>query len=308
MPWRALAALALIVVGVGAVFVAVFGPTLARSDTTQYITSRATTTNVVNDAVADGTLAAAQTYGLSYGADPRLVSSSSSASSASGTWLVKDVNVKVGQQVATGDVLATANSTDQQNALALAQASLAATQAKYDADTGGPTSTDQQSAQIGIDQAQQQLDTATKSRDDTSNQNAIKLSQAEDAVTQAQKPLRDDRSSSAPDTVITADKDALTQAQDNLQLTRSQVDASNTQARQQVASAQLALQSAQNNAQSQTAAASDETLASDKAALLQARADGRRRAEAGRRSGHPRTGERHGRRRQRRPGYDGTKW
>ena len=273
MPWRTLSAVALIVVGVGAVVIALFGPTFAKSDTTQYVTSQATTTNVVNQAVADGTLAAARTYGLSFGADPRIVdasSTSSSSSSGSSTWLVKEVDAAVGQQVNQGDVLATADTTDEQSALDLAQANLAAAQAKYTTDSGGPTSTDQQSAQISVDQAQQQLDSATKSRDDTISQNAIKLSQSQDAVTQARQQLSGDRSNNAPDTVISADKESISQAQDSLQLTMSQVDASNTQARQQVASAQLSLQSAQNGFDSKTAPATDQTIASDKASVLQA--------------------------------------
>ena len=271
MPWRTLGALALIIVGVGAVLVAVFGPTLAKSDTTQYITAQASVTNVVNDAVADGNLAAAQTYGLAFGSDPALVSASSSGSGgSSGTWLVKEVDAKVGQQVKQGDVLATADTTNEQNALDLAQANLASTQAKYDADMGGPSSTDAQSAQLSIQQAQDQLDAAKKSRDNTASQNAIKLSQAQDTVTTARSQLKTDRSNSAPSTVIDNDKQSLSQAQTNLQLTKTQIQASNQQADQQVSSAQLSLQSAQNNAQSQTAPASDQTIASDKASLLQA--------------------------------------
>lgn len=271
MPWRTLGALALIIVGVGAVFVAVFGPTLAKSDTTQYITSQAAVTNVVNQAVADGNLAAAETYGLAFGSDPALVSSSSSGSGgSSGTWLVKEVDAKVGQQVKQGDVLATADTTDEQNALDLAQANLASSQAKYDADMGGPSSTDQQSAQLSITQAQQQLDSAKKSRDNTTSQNAIKLSQAQDAVSTAQTQLKTDRANNAPSTVTDADKQKITQAKQDLQLAKVQIQASNQQADQQVSSAQLSLQSAQNNATSQTAPATDQQIASDKASLLQA--------------------------------------
>ena len=271
MPWRTLGALALIIVGVGAVLVAVFGPTLAKSDTTQYITAQASVTNVVNEAVADGNLAAAQTYGLAFGSDPALVTSSSSGSGgSSGTWLVKAVDAKVGQQVKQGDLLATADTTDEQNALDLAQANLASTQAKYDADMGGPSSTDAQSAQLSIQQAQDQLAAAKTTRDNTASQNAIKLSQAQDAVTTARSQLKTDRSNNASSTVIDNDKQNLSQAQSSLQLTKTQIQASNQQADQQVASAQLSLQSAQNNAQSQTAPASDQTIASDKASLLQA--------------------------------------
>jgi len=270
MPWRSIGAVALIIVGVGAVIFALFGPALGKSNTTSYITTQAAVTNVVDQAVADGTLAAARTYGLSFGADPHLVASSSASGSGTSTWLVKDVQAQVGQKVNQGDVLADADTTDQHNALDLAQANLTAAQAKYDADNGGPTSTDQQSAQIAVDQAQQQLDAATKSKQDTADQNAIKLSQAQDAVTQARTQLSNDRGNHAPSSVISADKQAISQAQSNLSLTKSQIQASNQQASQQVASAQLSLQSAQNGYSSQTAPASDQTIASDKASLLQA--------------------------------------
>lgn len=272
MPWRTIGAIALIVVGVGAVVFALFGPALGQSNTTQYITGQATTTNVVNEAVADGTLAAARTYGLSFGADPGIVDATTGSSSAagSGTWLVKDVTAQVGQQVKQGDVLATADTTDLQRSLSLAQANLAAAQAKYDADTGGPTSNDQTSAQLSVDQAQQQLDAAIKSRDTTISENAIKLSQAEQSVADAKQQLKDDKDDGAPSSVKNADKDAIQSAQDNLDLVKVQVEASNTQARQQVDSAQLSLQSAQNNAELQTAPATEQTIASDKASLLQA--------------------------------------
>src|SRR5215468_9409535 len=111
MPWRTIGAVALIVVGVGAVIFALFGPAFGKSNTTQYITSQATTTNVVNQSVADGTVSAARTYGLAFATDPQIVDSSSSSSNSgsSGTWLVKDVSATVGQQVNAGDVLATAD-------------------------------------------------------------------------------------------------------------------------------------------------------------------------------------------------------
>jgi RND family efflux transporter MFP subunit len=273
MPWRTVGAVALIVVGVGAVIFALFGPAFGKSATTQYITSQATTTNVVNEAVADGTVSAARTYGLAFGADPAIVDASSSSSSSSGsssTWLVKDVSATVGQQVKAGDVLASADTTDEQNALDLAQANLSAAQAKYDADNGGPTTTDQQSAQLSVDQAQQQLDAATKSRDNTASQNQIKLQQSQDGLSQAQTKLSDDRSSHAPSALITSDKQAITQARSDLKLTKEQIQASNQSADQQVASAQLSLQSAQNGFTTQTAPASAQTISSDKASVLQA--------------------------------------
>jgi RND family efflux transporter MFP subunit len=271
MGWRALSAVGLLVVGVGAVVIALFGPALARSDSTQYVTAQATTTNVLNQAVANGNIAASATYGLSFGAKPRVIDSASSSSGGgSGTWLVNEVHATVGQKVKAGDLLAVADAGTADTSLAVAQANLATAQARYDTDSGGPSTSDQQSAQLSVDQAQQQLDNAKKSRDDTISQNAIKLTQAQDAVDQAQTQLSDDRSAGAPDTVIKADKTNLKQARDSLSLQRIQLDASNRQADEQVTSAELALESAQNNYNSNTAPATAAVIASDHAAVLQA--------------------------------------
>ena len=191
MPWRTLGAVALIVVGVGAVIFALFGPALGKSNTTQYITSQAATTNVLNQAVADGTVSAAQDvrpFVCRRSADRRRSSSSQRPAAAARGWSRTSTRRSASRSTRatcwpqpTRPISRTRST--------LAQANLAAAQAKSDADTGGPTSTDQQSAQISIDQAQQQLDAANKSRDDTKNQNDIKLTQSQDAVTQAQQQL-----------------------------------------------------------------------------------------------------------------------
>jgi len=271
MKLRLAGAIGLLVVGVLAVVIALFGPALGSTGATQYITSRATVTNVVNSVTASGALAPATTYGLNFGSDPRIVSASDSASAGgSGTWLVKTIAATVGQKVAAGDVLATADTTDAQAALDLAKANLAVAQSRYDTDSGGITDADRQSAQIALDQAKQAVTNATQSRDDTINQNSIRVSQSKAALSRAKQQLSDDKAKGAPSTVISADQDAVRQAQDALNLLQAQVDAQNQQARQQVTSAQLAEQQAQNNFDSKTAPASDTTLASDKAGLLQA--------------------------------------
>jgi RND family efflux transporter MFP subunit len=273
MGWRTLAVVALVLVGVGAVGIALFGPALARSSDTQYITSQAVRTNVVEQAVANGNLAPATEYGLAFGSKAQVIdpgSTSSSPSSGSTTWSVSQVDATVGQQVKAGDVLATGDTSSAQTALAVAQANLATAQAKYDSDSGGPTATDKQSAQISVDQAQQQLTAAKQSRNDTISQNAIKLQQARDAVTQAKQKLSDDRSAGAPDTVISADQQAVKQARQSLSLSEIQINASNRQARQQVSSAELSLQTAQDNYTNNTAPAASDVIASDHAAVLQA--------------------------------------
>jgi RND family efflux transporter MFP subunit len=271
MNLRFLAAAGLLVVGVGAVGLAVFQPGFGAAATDDYVTATASVTDVVDEAVANGTIAAARIYGLTFGADPHLVDSTdTAAASGSSAWLVQDVSVAVGQKVSTRDVLATADTAGAQLALELAQANLDAAQARYDTDTGGATDTERDEAQISVDQAQQQLQSARQSRDETARENKIKLKQAREAVDDAQAQLNDDRDANAPDNVIDADKGALAAAQDSLALQKIQVESSNRQAEEQVESAQLSLQSANNNYNSQVSAATDEQIASDRAALLQA--------------------------------------
>ena len=272
MRWRLLIVVALLAVGVGAVGFTVFGPTLARNgDGSDYLTATAAVADVTDQAVADGAIAAATIYGLSFGADPRVVDGSE-AGGGSDPRLVKGVNVRVGQAVAAGEVLAEADTTDAQQALELAQANLDAAQARYDADRAGTSATDQESAQLSIDQAQAQLDSARQSRDDTARENRIRLDQADGDVDRASSQLDDDRDADAPDSVIDADKDALRQARESLALLRVQVETQNRQAREQVESAQLALDSARNSYDSHTEPVSAETLASDRASLLQVQA------------------------------------
>src|SRR4029079_13397347 len=82
MKLRLLGVVGLLLVGVLAVVIAVFGPALGSTSATQYVTSRAAVTNVVQDVVASGNLAAQTTYGLNFGSDPRIVTSSDSSSSS----------------------------------------------------------------------------------------------------------------------------------------------------------------------------------------------------------------------------------
>jgi macrolide-specific efflux system membrane fusion protein len=115
-----------------------------------FLTAQAAVADVVNQVAATGTVAPTTTYSLAFGSAPSTAtaasSSSSSSSSAQGsttvTWPVKTVAVKVGDSVTTGQVLATASTTDLQ-----AQVDDAA-RAYY-------------TAQIQLAQAQTQVDNAT---------------------------------------------------------------------------------------------------------------------------------------------------
>jgi multidrug efflux pump subunit AcrA (membrane-fusion protein) len=130
--------------------------------------------------------------------------------------------------------------------------------------------TDQQSAELSVTQAEQQLTSAKQSRTETRRENRLRVSQAESSVTSARQQLADDQDAGAPDNVLEADRDAIAQAKDSLALLRVQVDAQNRQAKDQVDSAQLALDQAHNSYNSKTEPASAEVIASDRASLIQA--------------------------------------
>ena len=292
-----LAALALVVVGIGAVVLVVVDPVSGQTSSSQYITTAARQADVVKTAVATGAVQATQTYGLAFGSDPQIVSSSSSSgsggsgsggtgSSSGITWLVSSVNVTVGQTVTKGQTLAVADSGDAQTQLATAQAQLSAAQAKLAADQGGGTATQKQSAAAQITSAQNQLANARTSLANTEAQNALSLSQSSAAVTRAQQQLAADQAKLAADqaasppvspsqisqdqNAVSQDQNAVQSAQDNLASARLRVQASNSQAAQQVTSAQLGVTQAQNGYSAAVAPAQPSQIASDQAAIATA--------------------------------------
>jgi RND family efflux transporter MFP subunit len=272
MRLRILTVLVLLVLGLGAAAYVVFDPPAGSAASSQYLTAQATRTNVVEQAVATGSVAAHATYGLGFGRDAALIPSGSTASGATGTgtWVVTAIDVKLGDRVTKGTVLATSDDTDARLALQIAQADLAAAQSKLDTDQGGPTAAEKATAQNTLVQAQEQLKNAKQSQTDTKRQNDLSLSNAHSAVNTAKKQLASDRSASAPSTVISADKTALRQARQSLASTEAQVSASNHQAQQNVTSATLSVSTAENNYTTSVAPATDATIAADKASLATA--------------------------------------
>jgi macrolide-specific efflux system membrane fusion protein len=111
MKLKVVALVMLVAVGVGAVALASGVVGANAADTTQFLTSDATVGDVTDDVAATGTLAASESYGLIFGADPYVVDAAA-APVSEGTWPVTDVAVKVGDTVAKGDVLATADTAD----------------------------------------------------------------------------------------------------------------------------------------------------------------------------------------------------
>ena len=81
-----LAAIALIVVGVGAIVLVVVGPAIGASSSSQYITATVTSgTTVSAQSVATGTVEASTVYGLVFGSSADIVSSAATTSGTGGS-------------------------------------------------------------------------------------------------------------------------------------------------------------------------------------------------------------------------------
>jgi multidrug efflux pump subunit AcrA (membrane-fusion protein) len=156
---RILTVVVLLIAGIGAAAYVVLDPPAGNAPTSQFLTAQATRTDVVQQAVATGSVAAHATYGLGFGRDPALIPSGSTSSGATttGTWVVASINVKLGDRVTKGTVLATSDDADARLALQIAQANLTAAQSKLETDQGGPTAAEKTTAHNAVIQAQQQL-------------------------------------------------------------------------------------------------------------------------------------------------------
>jgi macrolide-specific efflux system membrane fusion protein len=124
MKRKLLALVVLVAIGIAALAVTFGGLGAAAATTTQYLTTPATLGDVSDEVAATGSLAAATTYGLVFGADPYLSTGEDDAPQSDRAWPVKDVKVKAGDRVNAGDVLATADTADAQRDLAVATADL----------------------------------------------------------------------------------------------------------------------------------------------------------------------------------------
>ena len=172
MKLKILAVVAMGAVGVGAAVYAMGGLSTSVASTTQYLTSAATTGDVTDDVAATGALEAQSSYGLVFGGDPYLITETASAPNSTTTWPVTDVKVKVGDTVAEGDVLATADTADLKRDLATATNSLKSAQVSLraaksdlaDAEDADVTAQIRQ-AKIGLYNAQSQVSQATQDRD-----------------------------------------------------------------------------------------------------------------------------------------------
>lgn len=276
MRWKTIGAALLVVIGVGAAAFAVIGPDLGGSTATTYLTSQATVTDVVEEVSATGTIEAATTYSLVFGSAPTEVTSTSatgataSAAGSGTSWIVETVTATVGQHVKAGDILATADTTDADLTLAVAEANLASAKARLSSDRKGLTATEKAAARLQVTQAQQSLGQAQSSYSSAVAQNALKIRQSEAAVARAKKAYEAARDAHQPAAVKKQLYDAWVQAKESIASLRLQASQSNTQAANQVASARTQVTSAQLQYKEKTARADAATLATDEASVAQA--------------------------------------
>lgn len=121
-----LAAVALLaVVGVGALAYTFSGANANTSALPEYLTASATVGNVTDDIAATGTIKPASRTGVAFGVDPFLVDGDG-APSAPTTYRVTEVSVEIGDTVAVGAPLASAETTALQRDLKKAKNDLLA--------------------------------------------------------------------------------------------------------------------------------------------------------------------------------------
>ncbi len=248
----------------------------------RYLTATVSRTNVASQVVASGTVRAAATFDLAFGADPAVETGTASAAggSAGSVWLVRSVTAAPGQTVARGTVLATADTATVAATLDIAKANLAAVDARLAVDRAGLTAADRAVAYDSIRAAQQQLAVATASRPGTVAQDTLKLSQTQTALQTAQTRLASDKAAGAPSALVSADQAAITQSQAQLdslnlqvQLSGAQADAGAQQNTLKLSQAEAAVQAARAKLTSDGAAippVSGNTITADESSLAQA--------------------------------------
>ncbi len=278
MRWKTIGAGLLVVVGIGAAAFAVIGPSLGGTAATQYLTSQARVTDVVDQVAATGSVEAVTTYTLAFGSPPSVATSSSSTSGtssgngtgASTSWTVASVDAVAGQAVKAGDVLATADGGSAALGVAVAEANLASAQARLKSDRAGLTATEKAAARLQVTQASQSLSQARASYSSTVAQNNLKLRQAQAAVTRAANAYTAAKRAGQPQSAIDQAYAAWTQAKESLASLRLQASQSRSQASNQISQGKLQVQSAQYAYEQKIAKASPATIATDQAAVAQA--------------------------------------
>jgi multidrug efflux pump subunit AcrA (membrane-fusion protein) len=208
--WLALAVALATVVGGVVWFVNPFGATA----TATRVTAAATTGTIVASVSISGSVASSSVNELNFGA----------------TGTVTAVNVKPGDKVTAGELLAAIDDSLLQAQVATAEANLAAAEARLALDQAGPTAADRTTALNSIRSARQQLAVAKQSSTLSVQQNALKLSQTQSALETAQARLAADIAAGPPIATITADQNTITQTQQQIDTLTLQIQAANDQA------------------------------------------------------------------------------
>jgi len=167
MKLKVIALVALVAVGVGAVAVATGAIGATAASGPDYLTANATVGDLTDDVAATGTIAASESYGLVFGVDPYVVGDGDAPVSTD-KWPVTKVDVAVGDTVAAGDVIATADTSDLKRQLATATADLRSAQIQLaiaEDTLDAATTTDAvRQAKLGLYGAQNQHSEATEAR------------------------------------------------------------------------------------------------------------------------------------------------
>jgi len=265
--------------GVVIVAVVVAGIALARLLSPQtpgvtYLTATASLADVVDTVSVTGSVQPVETYALAFGQapvrNPRPSAAGSPASATGPLWTVATVNVKAGDTIAQGAVLATADTSDAAAALAMAQLNLAAAKARLAQDSQPVTANARARARLAVTQAAKQLSQARTTQSQTAVSGRLAVAQAQAVLEDAQARLADDTAAGQPPSVITADGAAVKQAQRALATTKQQTSSANTQAAAAVETATLNVQSAQLAYDGTTTANADAAVAADRVSVSQA--------------------------------------
>jgi RND family efflux transporter MFP subunit len=269
---------AVVAVGLAVVGVAASGALGPRTPDITYLTAEAVVTDVRDTVSVSGAIRPVDEYGLAFGVDPArnppaaAVSPAGQAAvgAAAPTWTVESVDVKAGDRVSAGDVLAVADPADAEVAVVVATANLEAARARLALDERPVSATARAQAKLGVTQANQQLRQARKAQSQVQSQGRLAIRQATAVLADARSRLAADRAAGAPSSVIDADELAVRQASRALASTRLQVSATNTQAANAVAAARLGVQSATLARQGTTDVDTDAAVAAGRAAVAQA--------------------------------------
>ncbi|MGI5131881.1 efflux RND transporter periplasmic adaptor subunit [Pseudonocardia sp. CA-107938] len=199
-------------------------------------------------------------------------SQASTPVSFTSTGVVREVDVKAGDTVALGQVLATIDPDTAQASLRTAQAQLAGAKAALAQAQSGATPVQAQKDALAITAAQQALDTAEKQLDQAHQQKDLDDKSTADAVAAAQRKLRIDEQAPCPTTTSAAGTDA-NQSSSGILSSQKQTssDASSCNSKDATLAAdRAAVTTAQNN-QRNTELADEKAITSAEAAVTTAK-------------------------------------